>query len=191
MADDPNPGVARSWRLRRPATSQGRFLPALLDLRVLAAPSITMSFRWDSSVNSAGFPGHACSTSLGPGQGQHGSMSPHETRNVLFARGPAFKQSAVVSTPTGNVDLAPSILHLLELPGAESMHGRILTETLRNGPDSVDSQTQTRDAECEVHGGRYSQNIAISRVEDTVYIDQGFWRNEFRLTLRLPDNDND
>ena len=93
-------------------------LPAgLVGLEGPRAPSLAMSFRWDSSANSAGFAGHAFSTSLAPGQGQHGSMSPHETRNVMFARGPGFKHSSRVSSPTGNVDIAPTILHLLALPG--------------------------------------------------------------------------
>ena len=83
-------------------------LPAsLIGLEGPRAPSLTMSFHWNSTANGAGFPGHAYSTSLGPGRGQHGSMSPHETRNVLFASGPDFKSSATIDSPTGNVDIAP------------------------------------------------------------------------------------
>ena len=103
---------------------EGTLPASLIGLEGPRAPCLTMSFRWDSTPNDAGLAGHAPSTSLAPGLGQHGSMSPHETRNVLFARGPAFKQSAAVASPTGNVDLAPTILHLLGLPGGEAMHGR-------------------------------------------------------------------
>ena len=149
-------------------------LPAsLIGLEGPRAPGLSMSFRWNSAVNSAGFPGHAYSTNLGPGLGQHGSMSRHETRNVFFARGPDFKESAAVDTPTGNVDLAPTILRILGLPGGETMHGRILHETLRGGPDAVEWQTETREAERSTPMGHYRQAIAISRVGETVYVDDG------------------
>ena len=149
-------------------------LPAgLIGLEGPRAPSLAMSFRWDSTVNHTGFAGHAYSTNLGPGQGQHGSMSPHETRNIFFARGPAFKQSAAVATPTGNVDLASTILHLLELPGGEAMHGRVLHETLRGGPDAVDWQTTTHEEERITPNGRYRQAIKVSKVGGTLYVDEG------------------
>ena len=87
------------------------------------APSLAMSFRWDSTVNSAGYTGHAYSSSLGPGRGQHGSMSPHETRNVFFAKGPGFKESTILASPTGNVDIAPTVLHLLACRVASQCRG--------------------------------------------------------------------
>ena len=149
-------------------------LPAsLIGLEGPRAPTLSMSFRWDSTPNTAGFAGHAYSTNLGPGRGQHGSMSRHETRNIFFARGPAFKQSAAVATPTGNIDLAPTILHLLNLPGSEAMHGRILHETLRGGPDAVDRQTTTHEEERITTNGRYRQAIKVSQVGGTLYVDEG------------------
>ena len=149
-------------------------LPAsLIGLEGPRAPSLAMSFRWDSTANAAGFAGHAYSTNLGPGRGQHGSMSRHETRNVFFARGPTFKQSAAVATPTGNVDLAHTVLRLLDLPGGEAMHGRILHETLQGGPDTVEWQTTTHEAERNTPNGRYRQAITVSRVGATLYVDEG------------------
>ena len=152
---------------------EGTLPASLVGLEGPRAPALAMSFRWDSNVNAAGFAGHAYSTSLGPGQGQHGSMSRHETRNVFFARGPDFKQSASLDGPSGNVDIAPTILHLLGLPGGESMHGRILAEVLIGGPEIVDWLSETHEAEREISGGRYAQDISLSRVGDTVYVDQG------------------
>ena len=152
----------------------GTLSAALIGLEGPRAPSLSMSFRWDSTPNAAGFAGYAYSTSLGSGRGQHGSMSPHETRNVFFARGPAFKQSTTVATPTGNVDLAPTILHLLDLPGGEAMHGRVLHENLRGGPDAVEWQTTTHEAERSTPNGRYRQSITVSQVGATLYVDEGY-----------------
>ena len=151
----------------------GTLPAALIGLEGPRAPSIAMSFHWDSTPNAAGFAGHAPSTSLGPGRGQHGSMSPHETRNVFFACGPDFKQSSAVATPTGNVDLAPTILRLLNLPGAEAMHGRILHETLRGSADAVEWHTTTHEAERTTPTGRYCQSIIVSQVGATLYVDEG------------------
>ena len=149
-------------------------LPAsLVGLEGPRAPSLTMSFCWDSAVNAAGFPGHAPSTGLAPGRGQHGSMSPHETRNVLFGRGPHFRQSATDASPTGNVDLAPTILHLLGLSGGETMHGRVLHEALREGPNTVDWHTTTHEAERDTPNGRYRQSITLSHVAHTLYVNEG------------------
>ena len=153
-----------------PEPSPGTLPASLIGLEGPRAPCLTMSFRWDSTPNDAGLAGHAPSTSLAPGLGQHGSMSPHETRNVLFAKGPAFKQSAAVASPTGNVDLAPTILHLLGLPGGEAMHGRILHEALLGGPDSVAWQTTKHEA----GRGRYRQRITVSEVDGTAYLEQGW-----------------
>ena len=149
-------------------------LPAsLIGLEGPRAPSLAMSFRWDSSANSAGFAGHAYSTNLGPGRGQHGSMSPHETRNIFFAHGPGFKQSDTIGTPTGNVDLAPTVLHLLGLPGGDTMRGRVLHETLLGGPHNIHGLTAIHEAERSTVDGHFRQAITVSHVGETLYVDEG------------------
>ncbi len=149
-------------------------LPAeLIGLEGPRAPTLAMSFAWNSNINSAGLAGHAYSTSLAPGMGQHGSMSPHETRNIFFASGPAFKGSTIIDSPTGNVDIAPTILHLLGVPGAETMQGRVLSETLRDGQATVESLTETHQAQRNFPDARYRQTIILSKVGKTVYVDQG------------------
>ena len=65
-------------------------------------------------------------------------MSRHELRNTLIARGPSWIRSTVVDTPTGNIDVAPTILHLLGLPGGNGMDGRVLHEALAGGDDPID-----------------------------------------------------
>jgi arylsulfatase A-like enzyme len=146
---------------------------SLIGLDGTRAPQLAMSFRWDSTSNNAGYQGRAYSSGLAPGQGQHGSMSRHETRNVLFARGPDFKQGVSLTSPTGNTDLAPTILHLLGLPGGEGMDGRVLHEALRGAPESVDWHTAVHYAERRVEGGFYRQSITVSQVGSTTYVDEG------------------
>lgn len=152
---------------------EGTLPASLAGLDGPRAPALTMSFAWNSQVSASGYAGHAYSTSLGPGQGQHGSMSPHETRNVMFARGPSFRRSTAIHSPTGNVDIAPTVLRLLGLPSGDAMAGRVLAETLMDGPGDVEWYSETHIAERETSAGRYTQTIQVSRAGNTVYLDHG------------------
>ena len=136
------------------------------------APDLAMSFRWNSNANPAGYPGYAFSTGGAAELGQHGSMSRHEMRNSLFARGPSFKSGVRIQSPTGNIDLAPTVLHLLGIGGGETMHGRILTEALADGAP-VEWRTTTHTATRRIAPGEYRQRITISQVGDTAYLDEG------------------
>ena len=87
------------------------------------APSITMSFRWNPSPNAAGYPGFVYSNGGTPGQGNHGSMSKHELRSVLFAAGPSFKRGVKLETPSGIIDIAPTVLRILGITDDAKMEG--------------------------------------------------------------------
>ena len=139
------------------------------------SPDLTMSFTWDSESNVVGVPGLAHTAGQPVGQGDHGSLSKHEMRNTLIAGGPSFKSGIRVGSPTGNVDLAPTALRILSLPGGESMDGRVLEEALVDGPDpdSVELNTETFRAERELGHAKYRQEITISSVGRTTYVDQG------------------
>jgi len=139
------------------------------------APELTVSFRWDSTPNDAGYAGMVYSNYGEPGIGQHGSMSRHEMNNILFANGPSFKSGITLEIPSGNLDLAPTILEILEISGTQDMDGRVLSEALADGPDAteVDWSTETHRAEYELGGDTYRQQITISTVGTTSYVDEG------------------
>ena len=151
---------------------QGVLPASLVGVEGPRSPDIAMSFRWDSRPNPAGYAGYAYSTGGAPGLGQHGSMSRHEMRNVLFARGGSFKSGVRLESPTGNIDLAPTILHLLSIAPADAMDGRVLHEALTDG-DPANWQTTTHRAERKLAEGTYRQSITVSQVGNTVYVDEG------------------
>ena len=151
---------------------EGTLPASLVGVEGPRAPDLAMSFRWDSRVSPAGYAGYAFSTGGAPELGQHGSMSRHEMRNSLFARGGSFKSGVRIESPTGNTDLAPTVLHMLGLGGGETMHGRVLREALADG-ESVEWQTETQRAERRVESGTYRQHITVSRVDGTTYVDEG------------------
>ena len=139
------------------------------------APELTVSFRWNSSPNEAGYDGKVYSTDGEPGTGQHGSMSRHEIHGILFASGPSFKSTLKLDTPSGNLDLAPTILKILGISGEWGMHGRVLEEALAGGPNASDVawSTELHNAEHSLGGEVYRQQIKISRVGPATYIDAG------------------
>ena len=143
---------------------------ALLGCEGPRSPDLIMSFPWQSVYNTAGYPGFAPATGGAIGQGQHGSLSRHELRNTGLAGGPSFKQGTIVETPTGNIDLAPTILHLLGLDAEGSaMDGRVLAEALESGAPEPTPDRQIHRAKRPGFG----QELQVSAVGKTQYVDWG------------------
>src|SRR5262249_61946040 len=70
-------------------------------------------------------------------RGDHGSFSPTDTRISLLARGPDFKAGLYDTLPTANVDIAPTVGHILKLNMPDAQ-GRVLEEALQGGPPVTD-----------------------------------------------------
>ena len=152
---------------------EGTAAVSLIGMDGPRAPELAVAFRWEDRANDHGYPGHAPSTSGAVGLGQHGGMSRHEMRNTLIARGPAFKSGVRLESPSGNVDMAPTILNVLDIPGGDAMDGRVLREALTGGPDGIDWTTGKHDAERELANGVYRQRIEVSTAGGSTYVDEG------------------
>ncbi|MBI4311787.1 MAG: hypothetical protein HY681_08395 [Chloroflexi bacterium] len=102
-------------------------------------------------------------------------MSKHEMHNILIARGPRFKNGAVSNVPTGNIDLTPTILHLLGLNPGIPLDGRPILEALDRGPAPAEVawETEVHTAERSLKGGVYRQEVQLSHVGGTAYVDWG------------------
>lgn len=72
---------------------------------------------------------------LHTGQGMHGSGSRADSRNFMAAIGPDFKIKFKSTAPAGNVDIAPTLAHIMgvKLTGPGSLKGRVIVEALRGG----------------------------------------------------------
>ena len=90
----------------------------------------------DQAGNAFGWPGQAISGAarLPAGAGNHGGLHSIELHNWLAAGGSAFRQRHTDATPCGIPDVLPTLLEVLGLPVPVSVQGRVLTETLRDGP---------------------------------------------------------
>lgn len=148
------------------------------------SPDIVFTFPWTSALNRHGIPGtdqnQVGGTAVtGPVQsapGNHGGIGPWTVRNTMLAWGPDFKRGVVVRTPSSNVDVAPTLLHLLGLTDASAgMDGRPLHEALIGGPDHEQVAMQT--SAFRVRHGAYRAVLQVSEVAGKRYIDKA-WREQ-------------
>ena len=106
------------------------------------APDLVVSLHWTSGRSATGAPGLQTTdgTPALKNAGNHASLSPFDMHNTLVAAGPDFHRGVVDTLPSGNTDLAPTILWILGLRGEIArMDGRVLAEALsstrrRSGP---------------------------------------------------------
>ena len=69
----------------------------------------------------------------------HGSFGVNDVHNTLIANGPSFRAGSVTTTPTGNVDVAPTVAFLLGLSMPQA-DGRVINEALTH-PASTTAPT--------------------------------------------------
>lgn len=144
------------------------------------APDIVCSFRWASNTNSHGAPGSVIAESQNSNgassaqRGTHASLSPFDMHNTLVAAGPDFRQGFIDETPSGNVDVAPTILKILGVKPLRSMDGRVLSEAL-NSSDTKTPKIEKKEfrAQATLPAGEWVQTLSVSEVHGVRYLDQG------------------
>ena len=156
---------------------EGTFALELIHLaHVDRGPDLLLTFPWSSRSNVFGVPGSDLAHVSGgaaPYFSDHGSMSPWNIRNTGLAWGADFKKGLTVRTPTGNVDLAPTILSLLGVGSADGLDGRVLAEAIEGGPDPEQMVVETRVSLTEARG--YAAAVQASTVDGRRYVDKS-WR---------------
>lgn len=98
----------------------------------------------------------------------HGGLHAKAMEAILLLAGSAFGQGKELSTPSGIVDVAPTILHLLGLPH-ESMSGRVLAEAW----DSAAPVGAVEELRWSVGNGGYRQELIADKVDNHVYLRKG------------------
>jgi arylsulfatase A-like enzyme len=110
----------------------------------------------------------------GAGKGTHATLSRFDMHNTLIAAGPDFRHGQVDDLPSGNVDLAPTILRILRITPPQQLDGRILSEAMLNiDMPILKPETKTTEATKDLPGGTWRQSLQISRVGSTIYLDEG------------------
>jgi arylsulfatase A-like enzyme len=142
------------------------------------APDILISMRWTWENNEYGAPGLFAAEGGKKGKGTHASLCPSDLRNTLVATGPDFKQGMIDELPSGNPDLAPTILHILGVPqpAATPMDGRVLREALVGStptPSGDPPATKTLEATHDIGLFQWGQYLKFTEYAGRTYFDEG------------------
>jgi arylsulfatase A-like enzyme len=137
-------------------------------------PDVLMSMRWTADRNEHGVPGMFFSMDGTKGKGSHASLSRFDMHNTLVASGPDFRKGLMDETPSGNIDVAPTILWILGVDPPSPMDGRVLHEALSVSSEPVLAPVQRQiEASHEVGFMRWRQYLKFTEVGRAVYFDEG------------------
>jgi arylsulfatase A-like enzyme len=141
------------------------------------APDVVMAFRWNDSKNQFGVPGMIdADWQRKAGEGTHATLSRFDMHNTLIAAGPDFRRGKMTDLPSGNVDLAPTILRILGITAPQQLDGRVLSEAMVNidpAAPGLKPESKTIEAAKDFPSGTWRQSLQISRVGSTIYLDEG------------------
>jgi predicted AlkP superfamily pyrophosphatase or phosphodiesterase len=145
------------------------------------APDVLVSMRWSDEKNEHGVPGLIVSSEGKRGLGTHASLSRFDLHNTLVAAGPDIKTGFINELPSGNIDLAPTILHLLDVNPSTEMDGRILTEALAHeeGP-AVKPAGKTVEASRDLGLLTWHQYLRFTQCGSAVYYEEGNGESRLR-----------
>ena len=138
-------------------------------------PDVVIAFRWNDSKNQFGVPGTIdADWQRAAGKGTHATLSRFDMHNMLIGAGPDFRRGQTDDLPSGNLDVAPTILHILGIKPQEQLDGRILSEAMVNiETPMLKPETKTIKATKDFPSGTWRQSLQISRVGSTIYLDEG------------------
>ena len=154
---------------------EGTFPLTQARIDTASAPDIVMAFRWAKTPNQFGTPGLInADWNRAAGQGTHATLSPFELHNTLVAAGPDFGRGMTGAMPTGNVDIAPTVLWILGVKQPSPMDGRVLFEAM---PAVDGDRPQVRHLHAEAvrafDDAHWEQSLKWSEVGRTIYLDEG------------------
>ncbi len=138
------------------------------------APDIALVLRYDDTTNNWGVDGMSLHDSIyPPGGGCHGGLSPYEMRNVLLMSGGRLKSEQEIPVPAANVDIMPTVLHMLGVAPPDNLDGRILREALADGPDQARIEVKERVFSSSNQQGPLT-HLSTSQVGETPYVNRAW-----------------
>jgi len=150
------------------------------------APDVVFSMRWTNARNPDGIEGAAGAevdtavvdarkeaVAAGRRYGTHGTLSPFDMRNTLVAAGPDFRRGFVNWLPSGNIDVAPTVLWILGIKPPKPMDGRVLSEALTiQGPAVGTPKTTRIEATNRQDNLVWRQYLKRTELNGVIYLDE-------------------
>ena len=156
---------------------EGTFPLAEAHIDTPEAPDLVVSLRWTHGKSPTGAPGLVTSDMAPSAKkvGNHASLSRYDMHNTLVAAGPDLRRGVVDTLPSGNTDIAPTVLWILGLRSeAAKMDGRVLGEALSvDSPPLRGYEIRRLEAHRDTSGGAWSQYLEVSEVNGVRYLDEG------------------
>ncbi|MCI0539133.1 MAG: alkaline phosphatase family protein [Verrucomicrobiales bacterium] len=154
---------------------EGTFSLAQVHVRTTnTAPDVVVSMRWTAEKNEHGAPGMVTSIEGRRGLGTHASLSRFDLHNTLIAAGPDFKKGYLSELPSGNIDVAPTVLSILGVEPPRPMDGRVLYEAMTSGdPPPLKPVEHTLKAQRDLGFLIWHQYLKIIQVGYAIYYDEG------------------
>ncbi len=156
------------------APMAGTFALSVAHLDSPNAPDVVLSLRWTDAKNEFGVPGmlHA-DFGRKAGQGMHGTLSPFDMHNTLIAAGPDFPKGAIETLPTGNVDVAPTILWILGVRPTAPVNGRVVVAPPGGRAALTAPEETVLEANRDLGAGQWRQYLREVRCGDATYFLEG------------------
>ncbi len=153
---------------------EGTFTLAQAQLDTPGGPDVMVACRWNDRPNEFGIAGQMTSdVGRSAGHGSHSTLSPHDMHNTLIASGPDFRRGWESETPSGNIDLAPTILSLLGLKAPRPMEGRVLREAFAGQAEAPAASEKNFIAERKIGDRIWRQHLRAATVDGVTYFLQG------------------
>jgi arylsulfatase A-like enzyme len=143
---------------------------------VTPKPAIVVNFRTGST--GCAIPSNCqievADSTLGQGQGMHGSLGRGDSYNFIAAIGPDFKQGYEDKLPVSNADVGQTIARLLgltSLPNKGKLLGRVMTEALPGGTEPKATSKTLRSAPAMIGASQLTTELKLQQVGDQLYFD--------------------
>ena len=153
---------------------EGTFPLEFVRANTVDAPDVMVALRWNKNPNKFGVRGHIITDSnRSAGQGSHVTLSEFDVHNTLIAAGPDFQKREMATLPSSNIDIAPTVLRLLDIEPPQKFDGRVLLEGMEEKAGRMEALSKTMQANRKFPNGEWQQHLQVSLVGETVYIDSG------------------
>lgn len=153
---------------------EGTFPLETVRANTTEAPDVIAALRWNPKPNRFGVAGQIIADSArAAGEGSHASLSEYDVHNTLFAAGPDFQQRLTTTLPSGNIDIAPTVLRILGIEPSQKFDGRVLVEGMDDKAGRTEALSKTIQATRKFRSGEWQQHLRVSLVGETLYIDEG------------------
>ncbi len=157
-------------RVRDPGT----FTFAQAKVASPTAPDVIVACHWNDQPNEFGIAGQMTSDiGRSEGHGSHSTLSPHDMKNTLIASGPDFRRGWENETPSGNIDLAPTVLWLLGLKAPRPMEGRVLREAFAGSQATPAIAPKNAEAQRRIGDRIWRQHLSGVTVDGVTYFLEG------------------